>query len=275
MAAHASTGLSGSGEPPRPNERPWSRRRFQGFILLCFAAQVIFILLFGERRVAALKPGLFATTVHLVADPWSMEQLAAFTELSDPSAFALPSQEGFSRAGWLTYKLLSDEFAESGEQPTWLQLDATALGRDLSAFLATNTTPPIRIADESMPELVGLQPRPSTELEFPPSELRIGGALARRKLLTPLTPPPWPHPEILTNSVVRLLVDADGAPISTALVWGSGSKDADNYALAATKRLRFKPDRARDSVTSGTANFLWHTLPPRLGTNILSPGLTP
>jgi hypothetical protein len=39
--------------------------------------------------------------------------------------------------------------------------------------------------------------------------------------------------------------------------------------------LRFKPERARDSVMSGTANFRWHTLPPRAATNILSPGLLP
>jgi hypothetical protein len=204
-----------------------------------------------------------------------MEQLAAFSELSDPAVFALPSPEGFSRAGWLTYKLLSDEFAETPEEPKWLQVDTEGLGRNLSDFLATNATPPIRIADESMPELVGLQPRPSAEMEFPQSELRIGGGLAQRKLMTPLTPPAWPHTDILTNSVVHLLVGADGAPVSTALVWGSGSKEADNYALAATKRLRFKPERSRESVTSGTASFLWQTLPPRPATNILSPGLTP
>jgi len=256
-------------------ERPWSRRRLHGLVLLCFAAQVILVVLFGERRTSALKPGLFATSVHLLSDPWSMEQLAAFTELGDPSAFALPSQEGFSRAGWLTYKLVPDEFADTPEEPKWLQLDAEGLGRNLSAFLATNATPPIRIADESMPELAALQARPSAELEFPQSELRIGGALAQRKLLTPLTVPPWPHTDILTNSVVHLLVDADGAPISTALVWGSGSKEADNFAVAATKRLRFKPARAGESVMSGTATFLWHTLPPRATTNILSPGLTP
>src|SRR5688572_2921736 len=81
-------------ETPRPTERPWSPRRFRGLILLCFIAQILFILFFGERPVAALKPPPFGTGIHLVSDPWSMEQLAAFSELSDPSAFALPSLEG-------------------------------------------------------------------------------------------------------------------------------------------------------------------------------------
>ena len=254
-------------------ERPWSPRRFRGLILVCFIAQLLFILLFGERRVAALKPPPFGTGIHLVSDPWSIEQLAAFSELSDPSAFALPSLEGFSRAGWLSYKPVPDEFAEAPAEPKWLQPDPDALGQNLAAYVATNALPPIRIGDESMPPIVGFQPRPSAELEFPSSELRFSGALARRKLLATPDLPAWPHTELLTNSVVRLVIDAEGVPVSAALVSGSGLKEADNYALTTAKRLRFRPDRARETVTSGAANFRWHTLPPSAVTNILSPGL--
>jgi hypothetical protein len=255
-------------------ERPCPRRRLHGFILLCFAVQIVFIFLFGERRVSALKPSAFTTGVHLVSDPWSLQQLAAFSELSDPSVFALPSLNGFSRAGWLTYKPVPDDFAEATHEAKWLQLDPETLGRGYAAYVATNTPSPIRLSDESMPELAGLQPRPGAELEFPKSELHIAGALARRKLLTAPNLPSWPHTDVLTNSIVHLLVDADGAPLSSALIAGSGSKDADNYALAAAKRLRFKAERARESVTSGTATFRWHTVPPTAATNILSPGLT-
>jgi hypothetical protein len=256
-------------------ERPWPWRRLYGFILVCFAAQLLFILLFGERPVTPLKPPAFNTGIHLVSDPWSMEQLAAFSELSDPAVFALPSRDGFSRGGWLTYKPVPDEFAEAPDEPKWLQLDPDTLGRDLARYIATNAPRPIRIGDESMPQIAGLQPRTSAELEFPKSELRIAGALGRRKLLAPAELPSWPHTDVLTNSVVHLLVDADGAPISTALISGSGSKEADNYALAMSRRLRFKPERAREAITSGAANFQWHTLPPRAGTNVVSPGLIP
>lgn len=259
-------------DTPRPGSS-WRARRLNGFILLCFVAQVIFILLFGERRVAALKPERFSTRIDLVSDPWSMEQLAAYSELSDPSVFALPSLEGFSREGWLTYKPVPDQFAEAPDEPKWLQPDPDALGRELAAYLATNSLPPIRLGDESMPDIVGFQPRPSAELEFPKSELRISGALARRKLLNTPELPSWPHSEVLTNSVVTLFVDAEGAPISAALVSGSGLKAADNYALALAKRLWFRPDRAREAVMSGTATFLWHTLPPGAATNVISPGL--
>ena len=256
-------------------ERPWPWRRLHGLIVLCFAAQVLFILLFGERPVSALKPAPFSTRVHLISDPWSVEQSAGFSELSDPSVFALPSQDGFSRAGWLTYQPVPDEFAEAPDEPNWLQLDPETLGRDLAQYAATNTPRPIRIGDESMPPIAGLQPRPSAELEFPRSELQFTGALAGRKLLTTPGLPSWPHTDVLTNSVVHLLVDAEGVPISTALVSGSGSKEADNFALAVSRRLRFKPERSRDAITGGMANFGWHTLPPRAATNRASPGLTP
>lgn len=256
-------------------EWPWPRRRLHGFILICFVAQVLFILLFGERRVAALKPAAFGTGIHLLSDPWSMEQLAAFSELSDPSVFALPSLEGFSRAGWLAYKPVPDEFAEAPAEPKWLQPDPETLGRNFSAYVATNAPSPIRIGDESMPPIAGFQPRPSAELEFPQSELRIAGPLARRKLLTTPELPSWPHAEILTNSVVHLVIDAEGVPVSAALVSGSGYKEADTYALTAAKRLRFRPARAPNAITTGAANFFWHTLPPGAATNTPSPGLIP
>src|SRR5437870_2901670 len=125
-----------------PPERPWSRRRLQTFILLCFVAQLLFILAFGERHVPTLKPSAFGTGIHLLADEWSMGQLAAFSELSDPSVFALPSLQGFSKAGWLTCKPPADEFATEPQPPKWLQLNSESLGRDLAAFLATNTAAP-------------------------------------------------------------------------------------------------------------------------------------
>jgi len=260
---------------PANPEQPWPRRRLHGFVLLCFVAQVLLILVFGERRVAALKPARFNTGIHLLTDPWSMEQLAAFSELTDPSVFALPSLEGFSKTGWLTYKPVPDELAESPGKPKWLQPDPEALGTELAAYVASNSPPPLRIGDGSLPEIVGFQPRPSAEMEFPNSELRIAGALARRKLLVTPELPAWPYTEVLTNSVVELFVDAEGGPISAALISSSGLKEADKHALAVAKRLRFRPDRAREALTSGTASFIWRTLPPGAATNILSPGLAP
>jgi hypothetical protein len=244
-----------------------------GFILICFVAQVLFIVLFGMRRASTLKPTPFATSVHLVSDPWSLQQLAGFSELSDPALFALPSLDGFSRAGWLTYKPPPEEFAEMPHEPKWLNVDAEGLGRSFAAYVATNMPAPIRISDQSMPVLARLRPRAAAELEFPASELHIAGALAHRKLLTRPDLPSWAHTDVLTNSVVHLLVDADGALLSAALVSGSGLKEADNYAVAVAKRLRFKPERARETITSGAATFRWHTVPASV-TNILSPGLT-
>jgi hypothetical protein len=260
---------------PANPAHPWPRRRWFALIAVCFLAQLVLILVLGERRVSPLAPMPFKTGIHLLSDAWSLQQLAASSDMSDPSVFALPSPEGFSRAAWLTFKPVPDDFAETPDEPKWLRLEPARLGSDFAAYVATNTFSPIRIGDESMPHSPGLQPRASAELEFPKSELRIEGSLATRKLLTPIALPSWPHTDVLTNSVVHVLVDdAEGAALSSALISGSGSKEADRYALAAVKRLRFKPLQRGESVTSGTLHFRWHTLPPSANTN-LSPGLLP
>lgn len=249
----------------------WHRKRWLGLTALCFLAQLFLIALLGERRLPALPPLPFRTDIHLLSDTWALQQLAASSDLTDPAVFALPSLEGFSRAGWLAFKPIPDDFAEAPNEPRWLQLDPQRLGARFAQYAATNTLEPIRLGDGSMPTSAGLQPRTSTDLEFPKSELRVEGPLAARKLLTPLTLPPWPHPDVLTNSVIHVLVDdADGAPLSSAVISGSGSKEADRYARAAVKRLRFAPVRGRASVTSGTLHFHWHTLPPGANT-LLNP----
>jgi len=84
----------------------------------------------------------------------------------------------------------------------------------------------------------------------------------------------------LANSVVQVVVDAEGRPISATLypddsgpgprTFGSGLKEADEQALALAKAARFNPmtGGGPDRVTSPTAQltwgrmiFQWHTLP--------------
>ena len=86
-------------------------------------------------------------------------------------------------------------------------------------------------------------PRPSPTLpDLPPlallqdqSVLQLEDGLAQRRLLTPLQLKPWSNPDILTNSVVQVVVDAEGRPVSLTLLSGSGSAAADQYALEQAK----------------------------------------
>ena len=100
------------------------------------------------------------------------------------------------------------------------------------------------------------------------STFHIEGNLAQRRLLTTFNLPSWPSPDILTNSVVQLLVDARGLPLSASLLSRSGSKNADQFALDQANAARFAsvvqtgPNRSTnvmDGVTLGEVVFEWHT----------------
>ncbi len=105
-----------------------------------------------------------------------------------------------------------------------------------------------------------------------PSALRIQGELARRRLLAPLDLPPQTNNDVLGDSVVQVLVDADGNVLSaTLLPPGSGLATADKDALNFAKSARFEPlnrEGPASSVNSGTnltlgdMVFQWQTMPP-------------
>jgi TonB family protein len=101
--------------------------------------------------------------------------------------------------------------------------------------------------------------------------MRIEGPLAQRRLLTPAVLRGWPNADLLTNTVVNLVVNSEGliefAQLSPR---GSGLEAADQSALQCAKSLRFSPMPRRGSeppgnrrreVTVGTAVFTWQTLP--------------
>ena len=70
------------------------------------------------------------------------------------------------------------------------------------------------------------------------STLRLAGGLANRRLLNPPELRAWPASDLLTNSVVQVLVNADGNVMSLNLLAGSGSPKADQFALEVGQRRR-------------------------------------
>ena len=101
--------------------------------------------------------------------------------------------------------------------------------------------------------------------------MRVEGELAGRRLLKPIELPSWPHTEILTNSIVQIIVDADGWTISPgALLSGSGLNEADQYALRLARVARFEsvrplgPAHATNPASRpmwGKLIFEWQTVP--------------
>jgi len=94
------------------------------------------------------------------------------------------------------------------------------------------------------------------------STLRVAGDLVNRRLLNPPQLQSWPALDLLTNTVVQVLVNAEGNVFSSTLLTLSGSKEADQNALDVARAARFEPlRRSSPALTIGALIFEWHTAP--------------
>lgn len=245
-------------------QRRWPLRRWLIVFALVLAVQIALVFsLRNSSPIVPRKPDA-APLIHL-AENSTNEWLA----LNDPTLFALPHQEGFSGEAWLKIPPLEFHPAGWSELTLPLPLPVAQLGARLKSFVETNNTARFEIAVKPAPELTLPEIPPVTPISTR-STLRIEGDLASRRLISPLELRAWPASDILTNSVVQLMVDALGKPISEVLLAGSGSKEADQQALELAMRARFEPvevagpgrEKNPDTaVTLGTLVFEWQTIP--------------
>lgn len=244
--------------------RPWPRRRWWLLVMLVFAAHLFLIFTLGDRRPILPRRPAAVPVLRLAGE--SDELLA----LNDPTLFALPHRMGFAGAAWLQISPAPPlpAFAWT-DPPSWLALPTNQLGGFFARFMETNRFAPFQPALKPPLELTEPELAPEPVLAAD-SELRIEGDLARRRLLKPMVLPWQPSPDILTNSVVQVVVDAAGRVLSCMLPAGSGSTNADRCALDLARAARFEP-LVRDGA-SGAANpaaglswgrmiFEWRTTP--------------
>jgi len=239
-------------EPPR-----WTTRRWLRTVALAFLAQAALIFLLVERQRPVPSPPTFATRIQLAADDSSALPLAESSAVSDPTAFALPNSHGFSGAAWLTFAPLAYQLTDWTEPPRWLALDERHLGQAFAAFVATNASPPLLIADKPLPRLTAAVIYAAAEPLSTQSVLRLEDDLARRSLVAPLPLPSWPNTDVLTNSIVQLLVDAQGQTLSAVLLAASGLSEADDYALKLAGGAHFQPLRRPDGRPDVTGPLSW------------------
>lgn len=252
----------------------WSPRRWGVIIGGVFCAQVGLILWLSDRRPSPPPP--LRNVPHMqVAGQVSQE----WVELTDPTLFALPHVHGFSGPAWLEFPHVGLPRTEWTEAVDAVPLATRSADLSLSTYMRTNLFPSAELSAKPVPAMT-MPPQPPL-LELPTqSTLRLTGGLAARQLLTPLRLPPQPprtnngELDILTNSVVQVLVDAEGKPISIALLGSSGSPEADHFALEQSRAARFAPAReAQEGVSLAGASgplvrlslgqivFEWYTLP--------------
>ncbi|HYV26449.1 MAG TPA: energy transducer TonB [Candidatus Eisenbacteria bacterium] len=248
----------------------WSRRRWGVVMLVVLALHlgVIFWLREPPPVSAARSSPPFRLRFASVGE--TQEGNLSATFVSDPTLFALPGRRGFSGQAWLKFTPLAHRIENWVEPPTWLDLPVGKLGESFSRFITTNAPPSYHIADQPLPTATILDVVVPAAMVETQSVLRIEGSLARRGLLTPLALRSWPHRDLLPNSVVEVIVDAVGLPISARLLAESGRADVDQAALTLAKTARFRPLQVREEnrplvnapeMTFGKLIFEWHTVP--------------
>jgi hypothetical protein len=247
--------------------RPWSLRRWGGMVGLILAVQLGLIFWLGTRTEIHPRPAASAFALQL-ATPASAELRALY----DPTLFTLPHSQGSSGPDWQGVSRPEFRPFEWSAPTQRLPLAIERIGALFTQLVETNPSGPLHIpaqpgAEPSLPDL------PPLTLMKEQSVLQLEDDLAQRRLLTPLQLKSWPNPDILTNSVVQVVVSAEGRPVSPpTLLSGSGSADADHYALDQAKAMRFEPLSPDPAATEpdpaarlswGKMIFRWHTMPTR------------
>ncbi len=257
--------------PAQP--RFWLSGRCWAAIAFVFAVQVALFQLTLNRPPAAVRNAGIAPVIRM-----SYRQPREWFVLEDPTLFALPHEQGFSGSAWLQMPLFEFRPADWSEPARMLTLPVQELGERFESYVQTNRVP-------AFPTIVTREPKlssPGTATRGPVivhSTLSIDGDLARRRLLSRFTLPAWSAGDLLTNSVVQLLVDARGNTVSAVLLPpGSNSREADQRALQLAKAARFEavpsPVTVKDpsaGLTVGRMVFQWETL-PQPSTNSVAAG---
>jgi hypothetical protein len=205
-----------------------------------------------------------------LATEGSAEMLA----LNDPTLLALPHRSGFSGPAWLEIPSPPQRFFEWPDEPGWLGLAQAQLTITFGRFVNAQPTAALLLPSPVQPELA-LPDLPPMSLAPARSRMWVEGSLAGRKMIAPQPDlPPRAAADILSNTLVRIVVGPDGWPVSA---WvrdggGSGQKAVDDDALALARSLRFEPIAATgpgpeisaapgSHLTWGILVFEWQTVP--------------
>jgi len=250
---------------------PWPRRRWLGTLSFIFLVQLGLIFALSDRKPIRILTPRRSPDLQLVATP-----PAALVALTDPTLFALPHPQGFAGLAWLKVPKLEFHSFDWSEPTNWLALDPSHLGATFNEFSETNLLGSLPVPN--LPEADLSQPffaRPSNPRTG--STWRVEGNLAQRRVISSLQLPSRPNTELLTNTVVQVVVDARGRIASVPLLLTSSTdKDADGYALEQARSIRFEPIDSESEtgssmigLTWGKIIFEWDTV-PKPATN--SPG---
>lgn len=256
--------------PYPPEACAWSPRRWLCLCGTLLALHVGAIWYFSAPAPASKKDAGFGPRMLWAADPAAAHAINSLPLLEQSVLFALPGNEGFSGSAWLAYRPQQGNWNDWVDAPEWLRISADRLGDGYRATAVTNTFAPLLIADKPMPRLLGFE---TLRVNDPPparSALQILGTLAQRVVVNEVDLPAWPYTDLLTNTVVQVLVDGAGEVVTACILDSCGLKAADDHAMQQARAARFAVAPPAERLTSGRLVFQWHTLAMPLALNASS-----
>jgi hypothetical protein len=251
---------------PHKQISPWPLRQWLASIVFILAAQLGLLFWLSEQKVMGSRQAQARTEVQVVP----LEALDAtgreLLDLQDPTLRALVSARGFSGRAWMTMQRFDYDIVHRPLPPRWLEPSHTEWTGDFDEFVQTNLVFETFLS-EKLPPLLAQVRLPSL-LVTPATLLRVEGELASRPLLEGQRPVDHPEP-LLSNSVVRVLVNPEGMTLSATLLSGSSSPAADQEALRFARSARFAPsnelshgsnDSSQSGFTLGNLIFQWSSV---------------
>jgi TonB family protein len=234
----------------------WPTRRLIACIVFILAAQFALLVCVSESKTASYKQAPARTKVSVLSTDQLDDTARELLDLRDPTLRALVSPRGFSSRAWMTIPQFSYQLQSRSLPARPLEPPIEEWTGDFDEFVQTNLVFETFLSEKLPPLLAEVRlPRP---LVVPSTVLRVEGDLASRPILNQqeLPTPAAPLP-LLSNTVVRVLVNPEGIALSSTLLAGSGSPAADQEALRYAKSTRFAPkhETAADSGVPGEFDF--------------------
>jgi TonB family protein len=209
----------------------------------------------GDRSPAEAVQSGAVPPVRLV--DWDLA-----SALSDPVLLALPTANGFAGVGW---RVAVDPgyVAEDWTEPLrWLGHSETNLARVLLSAASVGIGRGVS-ADKPAPQLAQRSvPRLPLAGE---TRVRLEGGEGDWEWAVPFAVPSVAHSNVLSETVVQVTTDPSGQVFSAVVLRSSGSKSADQRALALVKAARFRVSRGGRMDRSwnwARVIFEWQTLAP-------------
>jgi hypothetical protein len=215
----------------------WSRLQFAWAIAIVLIVHVAAILWFSsERPKLADRTSRERSSIRLLEEGSQSRQLFDLVSLQDPTTFLRLDPQPFVHANSLMLSRFTRQFTNSIAPDRWLTPPDDYWVADFARYIAA-AVPRSSLASEKLPAT--LAPVPLSLPNLPrQAVLRIEGDLAGRTLLSPALPTNESS-ALLTNTVVRVAVDAEGATRLSMLLFGSGSTRADESAVMFASQARF------------------------------------